>query len=126
MRGNRFSRSHVSLNPDVDEEQYWTHDWDTVGMNDIPAMLDHITATTGAEKVFYSSHSMGGTAFLVSMAERPEMQQKVAAAYLMAPPAWIEHAPDIMVAASQFVDLMERMMENLGQTDGAAPVINRQ
>jgi pimeloyl-ACP methyl ester carboxylesterase len=114
-RGNRFSREHLTLDPDVDLEEYWTHDWDTVGIYDLPAMFDYVTRTTGAEKVFYASHSMGGTAFLVAMSEKPEVQDKVKAAFLMAPPTWAANQPDFMVSTAQFIDARERLLERLGK-----------
>lgn len=41
-RGNTYSRAHVSLDPDHDEEEFWDFSWYEMGMYDIPAVFDHI------------------------------------------------------------------------------------
>ena len=54
-------------------------------------MIDHITATTGQEKIFYIGHSMGTTGFMVMANERPDMQEKIHMANLLAPVAYVDH-----------------------------------
>jgi lysosomal acid lipase/cholesteryl ester hydrolase len=45
--------------------------WDQCGKYDIPAMIDHVLNTTRQEKIHYVGHSMGTTAFMVTMNLRP-------------------------------------------------------
>ena len=56
-----------------------------MGMYDIPAMIDHIINQTTQKKIFMITHSQGGTAFFVMASERPEYQQKITAAFALAP-----------------------------------------
>ncbi len=116
MRGNRFSLQHTALEADADDDQeeYWTHDWDTAGRYDLPALFDYITQATGVERIFFGSHSMGGTQFLAGMSERPEAQEKLISAMLMAPPAYWTHANEFMVAFSQVIDAVEKYYERRG------------
>ena len=46
FRGNTYSRAHLSLNPDVDNE-YWRFTWDEMARHDLPAMLDYVMEETG-------------------------------------------------------------------------------
>ena len=46
FRGNSYSRAHLSLNPDVDNE-YWRFTWDEMARHDLPAMLDYVMEETG-------------------------------------------------------------------------------
>jgi predicted alpha/beta hydrolase len=71
MRGSRFSLQHIALQSDVDKEDYWSHNWESAGRYDLPAVIDYITRVSEVEKIFYSGHSMGGTQFLAGMSERP-------------------------------------------------------
>ena len=45
------------LNPWRNEKKFWDFDWADMGMKDIPASLDYITALTGYQKVAYIGHS---------------------------------------------------------------------
>ena len=62
-----------------------------MGKYDIPAMIDHILNVTGQEKIFYIGHSMGTTGFMVMANERPEYQQHIHLANLLAPVAYLGH-----------------------------------
>ena len=46
FRGNTYSRAHLSLNPDVDND-YWRFTWDEMARRDLPAMLDYVIEQTG-------------------------------------------------------------------------------
>ena len=66
FRGNKFSRAHVTLDPDTDMD-YWKFSWAEMGKYDIPAMLGFIKQTTGSQRVAYVGHSMGTTAMFYLM-----------------------------------------------------------
>ncbi|KAK1123312.1 hypothetical protein K0M31_008931 [Melipona bicolor] len=83
VRGNRYSRKHLDLSPS--HSDFWMFSWHEMGIYDIPAMIDYITEQTEQEKIFMITHSQGGTAFFVMASERPEYQQKVTAAFALAP-----------------------------------------
>lgn len=65
------------------------YSWNEIGIYDIPAMIDHITEHTGQEKIFMVQHSQGTTAFFVMASERPEYQEKIIAAFPLAPVAFM-------------------------------------
>lgn len=62
-RGNTFSSSHISLDPDswTDSKEFWDFDWQEMGKYDLPASFDYITETTGYPKLAYVGHSQGTT-----------------------------------------------------------------
>lgn len=57
-RGNKYSRAHISLDPDRDP-RYWRFSFDEMGRYDVPAMLDHVIAVSGKRQVDYVGHSQG-------------------------------------------------------------------
>ena len=60
-RGNTYSRSHVSLDPDHNEKKFWDFSWYEMGAYDLPAVIDEIQTQTGGQKVAYIGHSQGTT-----------------------------------------------------------------
>ena len=55
-RGNRYSRDHKYLDPDVDKE-YWNFSFDELGKYDLPAVIDYVLKITEAENLTYLGHS---------------------------------------------------------------------
>lgn len=64
--------------------------WHEIGIYDLPAMIDHILEVSKQKKLMYVGHSQGGTAFLVMASERPEYQEKIEAAFPLAPASYME------------------------------------
>ena len=62
-RGNRNSRSHVSLNISIPEEkaEFYDYSWKEMGDYDAPAQIDLVRNMTGLEKITYIGHNMGNT-----------------------------------------------------------------
>jgi len=60
-----------------------------MGTRDLPAMIDYILQTTGAEQIFYAGHSMGTTMFYVLCSELPEYNSKIRAMFSLAPIAFM-------------------------------------
>ena len=58
-RGNKYSRSHVKLDPYYSE--FWMFDWQQMGDYDIPAVTEYIINITGHPKIAYVGHSQGTT-----------------------------------------------------------------
>ena len=48
-RGNKYSRAHVSLNPNSDEA-YWNHSYTDLYKGDIKSFLEHIKDKTNIDK----------------------------------------------------------------------------
>ncbi|XP_041974372.1 lipase 3-like [Aricia agestis] len=89
-RGNVYSRKHTRLDPDRDAS-YWNFSFEEIGYYDVPAVIDHVLMKTQKKKVFYIGHSQGTTNFLVTTSLRPEYNEKLQLAVLIAPVAWMGH-----------------------------------
>jgi pimeloyl-ACP methyl ester carboxylesterase len=60
-RGNTYSLGHTKYDHDKNEAKYWAFDWEQMGQYDLPAVIDHIVAKTGNQKITYIGHSQGTT-----------------------------------------------------------------
>ncbi|XP_034473670.1 lipase 1 [Drosophila innubila] len=89
-RGNRYSRSHVKLNPSTDKV-YWSFSWHEIGLYDLPAMIDAVLAKTGYKKLSYIGHSQGTTSFFVMASSRTDYNEKVLVMQALAPVAFTTH-----------------------------------
>merc|ERR1719270_3078026 len=112
MRGNTYSRQHCQLSPDEDE--FWKFSFDQVGEFDIPAMIDTIRSITGEEKIFYTGFSMGTTTFLAMAETRPEYQEFIYMANLLAPVAFVDHMISPLKYIAPFTDQVWWITEFLG------------
>jgi lysosomal acid lipase/cholesteryl ester hydrolase len=45
-RGSKYSRRHVSLNPNKDVD-FWKFSWQEMAMEDLPAMIEYTRKATG-------------------------------------------------------------------------------
>ncbi|KAL3285319.1 hypothetical protein HHI36_019428 [Cryptolaemus montrouzieri] len=88
-RGNQHSRKHINLDPD--KRDFWIFSYHEIGVFDLPAKIDYILETTKKKKLYYVGHSQGGTAFYIMNSERPEYQDKIALASLLAPAGYMSH-----------------------------------
>jgi pimeloyl-ACP methyl ester carboxylesterase len=68
-----------------------------MGTKDLPAVIDFILQTTGAEQIFYAGHSMGTTMFYVLCSERPEYNSKIRAMFSLAPIAFMSNVRSQML-----------------------------
>lgn len=92
-RGNRYSRSHLTLNPDgkrKERKKFWQFSWHEIGNVDVPEMIDFVLSTTGYEKLHYIGHSQGTTSFFVMASERPEYNAKILSMHALAPIAFMK------------------------------------
>ncbi|XP_073995470.1 lipase 3-like [Rhodnius prolixus] len=83
QRGNWYSREHVKYKPS--DPKFWDFSFHEAGYYDLPAFIDTVLQITGYTQVFYIGHSMGTTVFMVMASLRPEYNQKIKAAALLAP-----------------------------------------
>lgn len=67
------------------------YSWHEMGYYDIPAKIDHILNHTKVKKIFLIGHSQGSTAFLVALSEKPQYNNKIEAAFSLAPIAYSAH-----------------------------------
>ncbi|XP_059046946.1 lipase member K-like [Achroia grisella] len=95
-RGNRYSRKHISLNPDKDPK-YWNFSIDEMAAYDLPAIIDFVLQKTNKKQLYYVSHSQGAGILLLLCAKQPEYNSKIKIGFGMSPTAWLEH--------SRFIDV---------------------
>jgi len=90
VRGNRYSKGHVKLNPSTDKA-YWSFSWHEIGVYDLPAMIDGVLEKTGYQKLSYFGHSQGTTSFFVMASSRPQYNSKIHLMSALAPVAFMKH-----------------------------------
>ncbi|XP_017076903.1 lipase 1-like [Drosophila eugracilis] len=88
-RGTRYSRSHTSLDPSKGE--FWHFSWHEIGIEDVAAFIDYILTTTHQRALHYVGHSQGCTTLTVLLSMRPEYNNLVKTAILMAPAVFMAH-----------------------------------
>ncbi|XP_055311150.1 lipase 3-like isoform X1 [Sitodiplosis mosellana] len=87
-RGTEPSRRHLKLNPNGwRQKEYWSFSWHEIGVFDLPASIDYILNETKFEKLNYIGWSQGSTSFFVMASMRPEYNDKIIEANLLAPVA---------------------------------------
>lgn len=96
-RGSKHSMNHRNLS--IDSGEFWNFSWHEIGFYDLPAMIDCMLMTTGSSKAFYAGHSQGTTSFVVFLSTRPDYNQKIIRAHLMAPATFMENLPHPAVRA---------------------------
>lgn len=85
-RGTEPSRRHVRLNPNGwNQKEYWAFSWHEIGIYDLPACIDYILNETKFKKLNYIGWSQGAMSFLVMTSVRPEYNNKIIEANLLAP-----------------------------------------
>lgn len=58
-RGNRYSRSHKTYNPNL-PGKFWAFSWYEIGYYDLPAFIDAVLARTNKTSMPLAAHSQGG------------------------------------------------------------------
>lgn len=89
-RGNTYSKAHVNVSTYY--SKYWEFSWHELGIYDLPATIDHVLNHTGSKSLFYVGHSQGATSLLVMLADRPDYNEKIDKAVVLAPVANITHS----------------------------------
>ncbi|SPP74295.1 lipase 3 [Drosophila guanche] len=88
-RGNTYSKKHATKTPLL--QPFWNFEWHDIGIYDLPAMMDYVLYTTGADQLSYVGHSQGTTSFFVLNSMIPRFKSRIRSAHLLAPVAWMEH-----------------------------------
>lgn len=106
-RGNVYSRNHTTKDPNNAASGFWNFSWYELGIYDYPSVIDYVRQETHNAKMFVIAHSQGATALLTLLAERPEYNQYITAASLLAPVAYIEHADAVKSAIGDALPHLE-------------------
>lgn len=83
-RGNVFAAENAQM--DINSEEFWDAvDVDNMAKLDVPAIFDYVLKASGAAKMHWVGHSQGGGMMVLALANRPELQQQLGKAVLLAP-----------------------------------------
>ncbi|XP_063358088.1 lipase 3-like [Cydia amplana] len=116
-RGNVFSRQHVSLNPDDNQQknEFFDYSWEEISVIDVPAMVDYALAVSGEQTLHYVGHSQGGTSFLVLNSMKPEYNEKFVSAHLLAGVGYMDNFPNSeLKIAAQMTTVLYTMARTMG------------
>lgn len=105
VRGNRYSRNHTTHDPDGwrgDRRRFWDFSWHEMGTIDLPDMIDYITSVTGQQRMHYTGHSQGTTAFFVMASERPAYNDRIISMNALAPIAFMSNLRSPFVRSAAF------------------------
>lgn len=92
----------------VHSDEYWDFSWHEMGKYDVPAVVDYILDTTGRKDVMYIGHSQGTTEFFVFNSLHPEYAEKVKAAFMLAPIAFLGHSKSTLLnVLAEFADQID-------------------
>ena len=94
--------------------------------------IDYALSVTGEESLYYGGHSMGCTQYLIMLSAKPEYNEKVSTStphhdkhhhryhcrhqvklgFLLAPPAYMSHAPSIIFQIASWANDIEVIFFN--------------
>ncbi|XP_055857317.1 lipase 3 [Episyrphus balteatus] len=112
-RGTTYSKRHSEFDSSMPD--FWNFTWHEIGYYDLPSIIDHVTEQTGHEKMHYVAHSQGSTIFLVMLSERPEYNDRIISASLLAPVAFLSNlmSPPLRIMAAES-EKIEALLNHLG------------
>jgi len=116
-RGNTYSRNHTTLEAcSFDRcKDFWLGiDFDEGGLLDVTKGIDYALSVTGEESLYYGGHSMGCTQYLIMLSAKPEYNEKVKLGFLLAPPAYMSHAPSIIFQIASWANDIEILYHLFG------------
>ncbi|CAF4907960.1 unnamed protein product [Pieris macdunnoughi] len=91
VRGGRYSRRHIKLNPDTDRH-YWNFSFHEIGYYDLPAMIDFILGKTGETSLSAIGHSQGNSVFYVLGSTKPEYNKKISVMIALSPVCYFNYS----------------------------------
>lgn len=91
QRGCRYSREHVTLNPDKDAK-FWDYSANELGIFDLPANIDYILNVTGQSQIKIVGFSEGTTMTFILLSTKPEYNKKISVFVGLAPIAYLKNA----------------------------------
>lgn len=81
----------MSKDPNTTASGFWDFSWYEMGIYDQPAVIDYILQKTATSKLHYIGISQGTTALITMLSEKPEYNEKIHVASLMAPVGYMKH-----------------------------------
>lgn len=116
LRGNKYARRHLKLNPDTDQE-FWDFSFHEVGNYDLPATIDYILNATGQQKLQSIGHSQGSTIHFVLLSMKPEYNEKIKLFIALAPVAYLNHLTPPVSTISDVGPAIDRFARQIGMEE---------
>ncbi|XP_068623064.1 gastric triacylglycerol lipase-like [Battus philenor] len=116
VRGNTYSRAHISINPDT--FAFWNFTFHDVSQHDIPAIIDYIMENKGWDiKINYIGHSMGTTILFALLSTKTQYNKVLRAGYALAPVAFMTNIRSPIRLLARFSDNIAYLMKLLGANE---------
>jgi gastric triacylglycerol lipase len=96
-RGNKYSRSHTTYNPDTDKA-FWDFSWQEMASFDVPAQVEYVLEQSGYAKLVYLGHSQGTTQMFAHLSEDVAFADKLYIAIMFNPVASVTHQSSEILA----------------------------
>ncbi|KAI6646566.1 Gastric triacylglycerol lipase-like [Oopsacas minuta] len=104
IRGNFYSRSHVTLKPS--DPDFWKFSFDEHSLIDLPAMIDYVLNNTGKLQLKYIAHSQGTLMGFLGFSSNKELASKIKIFAAMAPVLYVGHTKGLIkFIAERYYDL---------------------
>lgn len=107
-RGNIYSQRHTHLFPN--QSEFWAWSYDEMAKYDLPAMINFILQTTGAEQLTHIGHSQGNLQAFAAFSTNPTLSDKINLFVALAPVTFFSHQKSLFVdifARVPYIDLQE-------------------
>lgn len=116
VRGNTYSRAHVSRN--IDTFAFWNFTFHDVSQYDLPAVIDYIMEIKGWDvKINYVGHSMGTTVLFAMLATKTQYNKILRAGFALAPVAFMADIKSPIRLLAKFSNNIEYLMKLLGANE---------
>ena len=103
------------------DEGFWDFSWDEMAEYDLPAEIDYVLKTTGAQTLSYISHSQGTAQGFAAFSENPELARKVGVHVALAPVAFVGSTDSALFQVASYLPFLKEVatlpaVQSLGNT----------